>query len=76
MSDYFGERYLEYNTTTGTRTVKITAGVPQGSVLDPDFWNVCYDELLKMTLPDETYLVGFADDIAALIIARDEVKRM
>ena len=41
-----------------------------GSVLGPDLWNLAYDSLLKIEVPEETILVGCADDVAALISAR------
>lgn len=69
VSDYFRDRVLEYDTLEGTHTVEVTAGVPQGSVLGPDLWNVRYDDLLREDLARDTYLVGYADDIAGIILA-------
>src|SRR5204862_8264775 len=34
-------------------------------------WNVSYDSLLRLEMPNETQLVGYADDVAALIASRD-----
>ena len=42
----------------------------QGSVLGSDLWNLAYDSLLKLEVPEENILVGYADDVAALISAR------
>ena len=54
----------------GTNTVKLTCGVPQGSVLGPLLWNVYYDGVLGVEVPDGTTLVGYADDLALVTVAR------
>lgn len=72
ISDYLNDRWLIYETTEGVRSSQVTAGVAQGSVLGPDLWNVVYDEALTMDLPNKTRLIGFADDLAAMITARTE----
>ena len=33
--------------------------------------NMSYDGILQLEMPSGTYLVGFADDVAAVIVARD-----
>lgn len=72
IDDYLQNRKLLYETNQGTCIAKITAGVPQGSILGPDLWNFNYDELLLLEMPEDTKLEGFADDVAAIIIARNE----
>lgn len=71
IEDYLYDRSLVYNTKNGTRRKEITAGAAQGSILGPDLWNVLYDSLLRMEMPDNTSLVGYADDVAAIITARE-----
>ena len=69
MDDYFRDRLLKYDTTEGARTVEVTAGVQQGAVLGPEFCNIRYNDLLATNFMRETHLVGYADDIAGIVIA-------
>lgn len=65
--EYLSTRILLFETTEGMREYNITAGVPQGSVLGPFLWNVMYDGLLDMRLPEGAKLIGYADDVAVII---------
>lgn len=69
IDDYLDARTLIVKTTEGPQEYQTTAGVPQGSVLGPDLWNANYDELLEIPLPKQVQLTGFADDVAATIVA-------
>lgn len=64
-------RQLVYNTSSGPMVKQITSGAAQGSILGPDLWNVSYDGILREDMPEGTFLVGYADDIAAVITARN-----
>lgn len=68
-SDYLDNRVLLIETEDGTVEVKITAGVAQGSVEGPQMWNFQYDELLRVKVPDGVTLIGYADDVAILVVA-------
>lgn len=64
VADYLDNRILLYETENGIEEYRITSGVPQGSILGPFLWNVMYDGLLNLDLPEGVKLVGYADDIA------------
>ena len=70
--DYFRDRKLIIETSEGMVVREITAGVAQGSLLGPDFWIAPYDGLLRLDMPEGAFLVGYADDVAVVVEARDE----
>lgn len=67
IDSYLEDRVLLYETNEGEKQYKISAGVPQGSVIGPFLWNPMYDDLLKLELPEECKLVGYADDVALVV---------
>ncbi|KAE9528601.1 hypothetical protein AGLY_012176 [Aphis glycines] len=48
----------------------VTCGFPQESVLGPTVWNMAYDSLLVMNVPSGVHLVGFANDLVVVGVAR------
>jgi len=62
IRSYFDGRSII--TESGRRLV--TTGVPQGSVIRPILWNVFYDGLMRLKLPDGVQIVCFADDAAVV----------
>ena len=54
----------------GTVTLRTTCGVPQGSVLGPLLWNVQYDGVFGVDVPQGVELVGYADDLAVLVTGK------
>ena len=51
----------------------MTCGAPQRSRVGPLVWNVMYDDFLRMDLPAETSIIGFADDALVVCAANDVV---
>lgn len=71
MRDYLNNRWLKCETSEGWWTKEVTSGAAQGSILGPDLWNIAYDSLLRLEMPDDVKVVGYADDVAAVITARN-----
>lgn len=70
IDDYLHDRSLIYNTANGRRRKEVTSGAAQGSILGPDLWNALYDSLLRIEIPGNTSLLGYADDLGAMIATR------
>ncbi|XP_072377751.1 uncharacterized protein [Diabrotica undecimpunctata] len=60
---YLCERYV---LVARNVEMKLTAGVPQGSVLGPTLWNVLYNAVLNIDYGRDTMAVAYADDSAIL----------
>lgn len=65
---YLSDRTIMVPSGNGTIRRGMMCGVPQGSVLGPTLWNVFNDGLLRVKLPDGVFLIGFADDVALMIV--------
>ncbi|XP_062121921.1 uncharacterized protein LOC133835825 [Drosophila sulfurigaster albostrigata] len=70
IRSYFSSRVLKYDTSARTEEYIVTGGVRQESVLGPLLWNAMYDGILRLDLPTGASLIGFADDIALLVVAK------
>ena len=52
------------------RRMALTCSVPQGFVLIPLLWNVFYDAVFGVEMPDGVTLVGYTDDLAVVAVAK------
>lgn len=68
ICSYLSERTL----TIGEKKMDIRRGVPQGSVLGPLLWNIYYDEVLRLPMPEGVQIIGYADDLAVVATADSE----
>jgi hypothetical protein len=73
IQSYLTDRSLEVDEQV---TIGVSCGVPQGSVLGPTLWNVLYDGVLELELPEGLRLIAFADDLAVLVTAKTEQELM
>ena len=69
LGDYLKDRSIVYDTADGPIKMEITSGAARGSMLGPNIWNVSYDGILCIEMPEGTFLVRYADDIAVVIRA-------
>lgn len=71
LQDYLADRWVTYETQDGQKKMRVTSGAAQGSVLGADIWNLNYDGVLRISMPQEGItLVGYADDLILIITGR------
>ncbi|CAB0040007.1 unnamed protein product [Trichogramma brassicae] len=70
IASCYSARVLNFTTDDGPQSYEVTAGVPQGSVLGPIRWNVMYGAILRLNFNGDVRIVGFADDIAVVAVAK------
>lgn len=62
VQSYFTGRFL----LVGGKKIRLSCGVPQGSVLGPILWNAFYNAVVSLKIPGVT-IVAYADDLALII---------
>jgi hypothetical protein len=64
LTSYLTNRYIILQ---GKKKLKVTGGVPQGSVLGPTLWNILYDGVMDLRMLEEITLICYADDLAVSV---------
>ncbi|KAJ4441977.1 hypothetical protein ANN_11841 [Periplaneta americana] len=62
VKNYFSNRKVQLTIGTTTLMKDVNKGCPQGSCCSPGLWNILYDDLLQMDLPNDCQLIAYADD--------------
>lgn len=74
VSSYLSERKIIYETPKWSVRESMSCGAPQGSRLGSYFWNLVYDDCLKMPLTRGAKVIGFADDAILITEAINEAQ--
>lgn len=72
LGSYLSNRKIVLEADGQSKSLEVRRGVPQGSILGPVLWNLLYDDLFKIELPEGVTLIGFADDVAMTVVAKTE----
>ena len=73
IDDYLSDRWVIYEGDKWSLKEEMKCGAPQGIGVGSLVWNIMYDDFLRMDLPAETSIIGFADD-ALVVCAADDVR--
>lgn len=68
LQSYLTDRAILVPHDGGFESRVMTCGVPQRSVLGPTLWNIFYDGLLRLRLPEGASLTGFANDVGLVVV--------
>lgn len=69
IADYLGGRTAKITIGGVEKSVRLTKGCPQGSILGPVLWNVTMEALLRVKFPEHVNIQAYADDIAVSVAA-------
>lgn len=71
IADYLSGRTATMCIGGVAKTVRVTKGCPQGSILGPALWNVTMEALLRSAFPEFVTIQAYADDIAISVAANN-----
>ena len=74
LQDYFQNRKVHMNICGETLISTISRGCPQGSANSPGLWNILYDDMLQLDLPNGCNIIAYADDALLLVRLSDMQK--
>lgn len=69
MATDFTDRKFQYQREVRCRGQLVRGELPQGLVIGPTLRNVMFGNILRLLLPGEASIMGFADGIAMTIVA-------
>lgn len=73
---FLQSRQISLEREEGSDAIPVSSGVPQGSILGPTLWNILYNGVLELELPDDVTTIAYADDLAVVVVARGEQELM
>ena len=71
ISSYLSDPVIVYETAQGMKWRKITTGAVQRLGLGTDLWNIMFNQVLKIPMPEEIFTVRYKDDLVLLITLKD-----
>lgn len=66
---YWSGRKITLDADDLTKNLVVQRVVPQRSFLGPVLWNLLYDDLYQIELPEDVTLIKFADDVTIIVVA-------
>lgn len=70
VDSYLQKRRLWYDTNDGPKEWIVSEDVLQGSALCPLLWNIMYNGVLNLPVPEKARVAGYADDITLIMVAQ------
>ncbi|CAB0029048.1 unnamed protein product, partial [Trichogramma brassicae] len=71
IASYFSARVLDFTPRTKVQSpTKSQQESHRGQYWGPILWNVMYDAILRLNFDGDVRIVGFADDIAVVAVAK------
>lgn len=67
VRDYLSERSVKLEELYQKVGMSIHKGCPQGSILGPDFWNICLDPLLLAVRQQGGDIIAYADGLVLIV---------